>query len=109
MAEKEQKGNYRFQFKVFGIGLAIVVCVVMILGILGIIGWKVAIGIVVAVMFFEGMYFFVLRDTSPEPLTQYAMHKGFEFTDENGDKVRETRPGVYVLEKADKEGSVEEE
>ena len=103
MVHNEKRGNYRFQFKVFGIGLIIAIAVAACLIVLGKIKWFVGVGLVLAVLFFEIMYFLILRDTVPSPLTQNNMRKGIEFIDEEGNMVKEVKPGVYKVDKQQKE------
>ena len=97
MDHNDKKWNHKRQFKVFGIGLIIAIVIAVILVISDLIKWGVAIGFVVAVMFFELVYFLILRDTIPGPLTQVNMRKGVEFFDENGEKVKELGPGMYKI------------
>ena len=80
------RGNYRLQLRAFGIGLIIALIASVFLVLSGLISWPIAIGIVIAVFLFEVMYFFILRDRSPEPLTQVNMRKDIDYSEEEGDK-----------------------
>ena len=75
MAKEKQKGNYRLQLRNYGIGLAVAVVISVILAATGITNVPVSAGIVLAVLLFEIMHFFILRDRDPEPLTQVSMRK----------------------------------
>ena len=103
MDPNKEKWNYNKQFKVFGIGLIIAIVIALILVITGRIGWGVAIGFVVAVMLFELVYFLILRDTVPNPLTQVNMRKDVEFINEDGEIIEQLKPGIYKVSKIDKE------
>ena len=103
MESDNKKWNYSRQFKVFGIGLIIAIVIALILVITGRIGWAVAIGFVVAVMFFELVYFLILRDTVPGPLTQVNMRKDVEFINEEGERIEQLKPGMYKITRIDKE------
>ena len=78
MSKERPKGNYKRQFKAFGIAFIIMVIIAVILIASGLISLGVGIGFAIAVAFFEAVYFFILRDRSPEPLTQVNMRKGIE-------------------------------
>lgn len=93
------KANYRLQFKIFGIGLVVAIAAAVLLIVFGIVGWKGGVAIVLATLGFEIMYFLILRDTFPGPLTQYAMRKGIKFIDEDGNMVKELKPGMYKISK----------
>lgn len=71
----EKKGNYKRQFKAFGIAFVITAIIAAVLIASGLIGPGAGIGLALAVAFFEAVYFFILRDRSPEPLTQVNMRK----------------------------------
>ena len=93
------KANIKLQFKVFGIGLVVAIVVAVALVVSGVVGWGGAVGIIVAVLCFEVMYFLILRDSFPGPLTQYAMRKGVKFIDEEGNMIKELKPGMYKISK----------
>lgn len=99
MLNYDGKANYRLQFKVFGIGLAVAIVTAVLLIAFGVIGWKGGAAIVLAVLGFEIMYFLILRDTFPAPLTQYAMRKGVKFIDDEGNMIKELKPGMYKISK----------
>ena len=76
------KGNYRLQLRAFGIGLIIALIVAVFLVLSGLISWPIGVGIVIAVLLFEVMYFFILRDRAPEPLTQVNMRKDIDYSED---------------------------
>ncbi len=78
------RGNYRLQLRAFGIGLIIALIVAVFLVLSGLISWPIGVGIVIAVLLFEAMYFFILRDRAPEPLTQVNMRKDIDYPEEGG-------------------------
>ena len=78
------RGNYRLQLRAFGIGLIIALIVAVLLVLSGLISWPIGVGIVIAVLLFEAMYFFILRDRDPEPLNQVNMRKDIDYSEEGG-------------------------
>ncbi|MCR5181493.1 MAG: hypothetical protein K6D56_00545 [Clostridia bacterium] len=99
MLNYDGKVNYKLQFKVFGIGLAVAAVAAVVLVVSGVIGWGGAAAIIAAAICFETMYFLILRDSFPGPLTQYAMRKGVKFIDDDGNMIKELKPGMYKISK----------